>query len=438
MLSLNSKPSRICVSSRYGSIKEQEFSMEEKTSRMNKNFYRLNFTVCPLLFLLLATVSVSASANAAELFSKSTLQMQPNAPSILNEGQFETSVALWVTASTGQTVELYRSLQSGSAYQLIATFPGGDETYWDHDLKPRTTYYYKARVSQNGVYSNYSEVISVTSLSNYYPPILTARAISPTSIQLTLTDRSYVDYHYDIEGTHNYMTNVEMIDSGRTVTFVNEGLLPNTQYTYNVTAYLEGEGAPTEPNTATATATTEPSETTLEEIVLYDWEVRENSVSIWWTNVNPGSQTELYRSDPFTGEYQLIAVQDADDDGYVDRNLRERTEYTYKLRAVNGDQSSEYTTLTVTTLSKNHLPTLNAKAIDPFTVELTFTDKSYNDISYYVYLKGNPNEFSQQLEMPDSGRTVILRHTPTQPNTTYTYAVDSYVKVTPREGENIE
>lgn len=405
---------------------------------MIKNFYRFNSAAGFLVLLLLAQ-NLFASVGSSAPFKNVQPQEKPSAPLLQNEGQYETDVALWVGAGNNETIELYRSLEPDAGFELIATFPSTTGNYNDRDLRRRTTYYYRARVQREGIYSDYSDVLEVTTLSKFYPPTLTARTLSSTSIELTLTDRSYVDRSYEVRGeNHSFTAAHAMLDSGETITIIDDGLLPNATYSYVVDAFLYGEGDPVVPNTATASASTGSTEHTLEEIVLYDWEVRENDVSLWWTNVNPGSQTELYRQNPTTGNFELIAVQDADDDGYLDANLSVRTYYTYRLRAINGDQTSDYTTLTVRTLSENFPPSISAQAIDASTVELTFTDNSYNDLSYYVYVKGDPNEFSQVLEMPDSGRTVVLRHTGAMPNTTYTYAVDMQVDISPRESENLE
>src|SRR5688572_21232341 len=60
------------------------------------------------------------------------------------------------------------------------------------------------------------------------------------------------------------------------------------------------------------------AQNSLEPLVLYDEIVDETDIFIAWTNVNPGSQTEIYRSLSPESGYELIATQDVEDDRFTD------------------------------------------------------------------------------------------------------------------------
>lgn len=155
-------------------------------------------------------------------------------------------------------------------------------------------------------------------------------------------------------------------------------------------------------------------------------------------NPNAGSMTEIYRSRSADGAYELIATVPADHGEYVDRNLSPRTDYYYKLRAVDNGQYSAFNEPTrYTTYSISYKPDLTARAIDENTIELIFTDNSYNDYQYVIDGVPYPeNDFSETLAMADSGRTVTLRHEGLDPATSYNYTVHMYT-VDDQAHENI-
>jgi hypothetical protein len=177
----------------------------------------------------------------------------------------------------------------------------------------------------------------------------------------------------------------------------------------------------------------------LEPLVLYDYEVEQTNVTFWWTNVNPDSQTEIYRSLSPTDGFALIAVRGNDTEGYADSNLKPRTKYYYRLRAVRGDETSEYMALDYTTFSNNYPPTLTARAIDPQTVELTFTDNSYNDLDYSIRSNDeSASPFYETLALSDSGQTVTIIHESVTPGDTIVYTVDMTVDTYPRDEVTLE
>jgi hypothetical protein len=139
-------------------------------------------------------------------------------------------------------------------------------------------------------------------------------------------------------------------------------------------------------------------------------------------NNNEGSMTEIHRSLSEGSGYTLIATIPAAQYEYLDQDLKPRTDYFYKLRAVKDGQFSEFSeSYRFKTFSKNYNPDLSARAIDENTIELTFTDNSYNDHNYLVYDE-YPEREPEIITMPDSGRTETFTHE-ASPGTTYNYTV---------------
>jgi hypothetical protein len=140
-------------------------------------------------------------------------------------------------------------------------------------------------------------------------------------------------------------------------------------------------------------------------------------------NPNDVGSTEVYRSQA-GGAFVLIATLPLTQHSYRDSNLKPRTEYSYKLRAVNGGEVSTFSnSVGFRTYSVFYEPTVTATALDPYTVEITFTDNSYFDQGYEMYSPGWAGEpyFMHTFDMPDSGSSIKFIHYPTTPGSTYSY-----------------
>lgn len=419
-------------------------------------------------------------------------------------------------------------------FRLVSTV---DDAEWQYSqLSYKKTYYVKARTTSGGQYSAFSEVYSFTTQPEWFPPTMSAETIDATTIQLTITDRSYLDYAYEIMADepydYTYYEEVSLLDSGRSVVLMIGGLDPIKTYRFYASVYLQDENFTYWQDVASASARTDfqtptlevravhgtsvelyvknanensntelerslspesgftvirsipddddtdyediledtgletgttyyyrlravesptsasdysdvvdatPGPGTMEPPILYDYEVEQTNVSIWWTNVNPDSQTEVFRSLSPGDGFALIHVGDNDTDGFVDRNLKPRTKYYYRLRARSGDQISANTNLEYTTFSNNYPPTLTARAIDTQTVELTFTDNSYNDLDYSIRSNdesGSP--FYETLALSDSGQTVTIIHESAAPGATIVYTVNMTVDTYPRGEVTLE
>jgi hypothetical protein len=157
-----------------------------------------------------------------------------------------------------------------------------------------------------------------------------------------------------------------------------------------------------------------------------DVTVETTDVYVWFNIQTEGNNIEVYRSLSATTGFQRIATVPDSRGYYLDANLKSRTTFYYKARAVNGSQTSAFSDVeSITTYAKYFRPSVTATARDPYTIEITFTDNSYYDQSYEIFAPGAPGEFDYQhaFQMLDSGRTVTLVHYPVTPGTTYSYDV---------------
>jgi hypothetical protein len=91
-----------------------------------------------------------------------------NPTGLIATGHTQTTVSLrWQDRSAIETgYEVWRASDSTGAYALIATLPANAVTYQDTKLTRGTNYYYIVRAVSNGTYSNYSNVLAVTTYTD--------------------------------------------------------------------------------------------------------------------------------------------------------------------------------------------------------------------------------------------------------------------------------
>jgi hypothetical protein len=385
-----------------------------------------------ILAILIPSGSIAKHAiTAPSGLKKITGKCQPlSTPELIvtPHGTYQTTIHLEVYYNPEEqvnSVELYRSLNSSTGYQLIATLPaGGGMEYSDEDLKPRTTFHYRVRTVNDSEVSDYA-YFSHTTESKWYQPEFTAAANSTgTAVVFTITDRSYQEDSYQIERSDGFFNGGgEIADSGRTVTYTDYNVFPDRTYTYTIQALLKDEGSPLA-EIATVTIHTPLG---VPEVGFPDEEYPDQTdIAFSVYNPNQGGMTEVWRSFSEASGYQLIATLPYNEDNFADRNLKPRTFYYYILRAAKDGAYSEFSKpQPFRTQSKNYPPVFTARAIDENTIELTLTDKSYNDIGYTIRGTTPGNNFYEEVYFEtDSGSTIIRIHEPVNPGTYYSYSAD--------------
>ncbi|MBT1704605.1 T9SS type A sorting domain-containing protein [Chryseosolibacter indicus] len=330
--------------------------------------------------------------------------------------------------------ELYRSRNANDGFQLIATLPHNVEFYRDENLKPRTEFFYKARAKKGNEFSEFSNVFSYTTHSNYYDPELTA-SLQPdgVGVVLSLKSHTYADVSFEIirsnEGFDDLIGEIAA-DSGSTATFVDEGTHPNTTYTYTLNAIFPGPDLG--PIYGVASVTIETREP------LFKPSIQTSENSIFYTtlrfhveNLNEGSSSEIYRSTNATEGFQLVGTIGLGEE-FIDENLKPRTSYYYKARAKRDTQLSEFSDVVeLTTQSLFFNPELSAVLLpNGAGVKLTIKDHSYADDSYDI-LRFDVDEETEELigsiSLPDSGSTGTYVDANALPDKNYIYSLNAHL-----------
>lgn len=149
---------------------------------------------------------------------------------------------------TDAVTEIFRSDSLDGAYEYVGAASPGQYSYIDN-VQPRRTYYYKARARKGSLLSDFSNIVSRTSASNWYNPSVTT-SWSGSTLSINFTDNSYADAHYTIRRSADFEDDkyvafeYVMSDSGRTVTFTETDLVAGKKYFYDMfattTVYCDG------------------------------------------------------------------------------------------------------------------------------------------------------------------------------------------------------
>ncbi|BBB33105.1 hypothetical protein TTHT_1617 [Thermotomaculum hydrothermale] len=309
--------------------------------------------------------------------------------------QSSTSVSLkWgeVTDTGGASnyyIDIYRN---GTK---IITVSGTSTSYTDNSCSPNTeyTYYLKSRDSVGNV-SPASSSITVTtpeSEQDTVPPSI------PTGLTVVSTGENFIAIKWDpstdtggsgLGGYKIYRGPSEIATVGpNTTTYTDEGLQPDTEYTYHVRAFdnagnysdfSDGLTVRTRPHEEDTTPPTTPQN-------LQAQTVDDNSIRLTWEASSDSGGSGLagyriYRED--VDNYgTAIAVVDASTTEYTNTGLQAGTTYRYKVKAVdNAGNMSDFSNVAEATTTDSSADTESPSV--PTNIQLTALSPSDARISW--------------------------------------------------------
>lgn len=154
-----------------------------------------------------------------------------------------TSIHLaWVDAASNETAVHVERAPNGSPFEPLTTLAANSTSYDDVNLVPGTTYIYRLRGENNGLFSEYSDQASATTPGNTpgppaAPSGLSATPNNPSMITLTWTDNSTNETSFDIERSEDGNTFDEIATTAANVALYQDGTVgAGLTYTYRVRA----------------------------------------------------------------------------------------------------------------------------------------------------------------------------------------------------------
>jgi len=264
------------------------------------------------------------------------------------------------------------------------------------------------------------------------PSCLTARAISPSQIVLGWKDNSNHEIGFKVQRILGdclcTSTWKQIATKPADVTIhTNSGLLPNTTYAYQVSAY-DADGNSLYSNCVSAN-TGQPA-TPHSPTNLKATSISSNQVNLTWMDNSLGAtEYKIYRKTG-TGEWVLLSTIGVAKKRYIDTTATGNditTIYSYYIKACNSWGCSPATNGTSVPLAP---AALTAEPL-PNSAKLAWTDKSSNEKGFQVYRKeGNCTEPGSWSQLPI---TTTLPNTKTCTDAglaigTYSYHIRSYTQ----------
>lgn len=255
----------------------------------------------------------------------------------------DTQISLqWNSVSKATKYYVYRATSFTGTYTKITT--SNITNYTDKYLSQNKTYFYKVKAVNSSVESEFTSVVSATTdkePDDYIevPKNLIITEISEDEISLKW-DKVYDAQSYFVYRSNSNSGSYSKIATINDTEYKDDELANNTTYYYKVRAYDDDE---------TSDYSSAVYATTLEE---YDIEapddleityVSEDEISLEWDKVYDAKCYYIYRSKSVSGSYSKVAtVADTD---YTDDDLNDDTTYYYKVKAFDGKESSDYSSV---------------------------------------------------------------------------------------------
>ncbi len=249
-------------------------------------------------------------------------------------------------------------------------------------------FYWNGTVDDVRIYSSAlspSQVLALATLPTA-PAGLAATAVSSVSVNLNWTDASANETGFQIERSLTSGSGYALIGAtaSNAVTYVDNGLTPQTTYYYRIRA-INADG--------NSVYTTTVNSTTLAPGPIAPSGFAANalsssSVNLTWTDASTDETGfQIERSLTSGTNFSLITTTAANAVNYSDTGLTPSTRYYYRIRSANSNGNSPYIAeVNVTTPAATPIaPTgLSATAVSTSTINLSWTDLSNNETGFQV------------------------------------------------------
>ncbi|WMJ85922.1 fibronectin type III domain-containing protein [Anaerocolumna sp. MB42-C2] len=319
--------------------------------------------------------------------SSSNLMSAPG--SLTATSKNTTSITLsWGPVSRATSYYVYRATSVSGPYSKITT--SATSSFTNTKLANGTTYYYKVKAVNSSGTSPFSSVIKATvgskSSSLSAPGGLTAAADSDTQISLKWSSVTNASYYYIYRATSSSGT-YSKIATSIVTNYTDKNLDDDTTYYYKIKAAnssLESDYSAVK-YVSTGDGSDSDSDNP-DNLIAYSEE--DDEITLEWDEVDDADSYNIYRATSSSGTYSLIANVNGTD--YTDDNLSKNKTYYYKIKSVDGSNTSAYSSIAHATTGDDSVNDFraprNLDIVDSDEDGITLEWDDVNDAeSYYVY-----------------------------------------------------
>jgi hypothetical protein len=372
-----------------------------------------------------AVVRVDHPAASAPESIAVTLEVREGEPDAPTDPQATvltpTLVRLTWTSNSGDVAEFRIERREGSGSFAQIAVVGGDITTHDDDtVSQDRSYGYRIRACAAAGCSAFSVIASVT-MPPVAPSGLVAATLSTTSIQLSWSDESQTETGFEVErrtGSGSFVRIANL--SASATTYTDDGLSPETEYTYRVRACNSGGCSPF---SGEATASTAAIPAPAAPTGLQATAVSVPRVDLSWTDQS-GNETgfEVERK-AGAGAYARIAELGANVTTYADTDVGPDTVYTYRVRACGEGGCSAFSNEASATTLPVPPSGVAASPVSSTAIDVTWTDESETETSFRIERRAGAGSYALAGTAP--AEATAFSDTGLDPGTSYTYRVQA-------------
>jgi len=331
----------------------------------------------------------------------------------------------WSDSYNAATYIIQRKSPDDGDFKTIAVVPNSVNVYVDINdssspIKPDTVYIYRIQAVSGNSYSEYSDLLSVTSTYLAAPETLKATCIDGSKVNLSWRDLSDGETGFEIwrRAASEAEWTLYDIVGRNTTSYTDLGVAPQTSYTYKVRAKINDYNVFsnfTEQATIWIGSVNAPQNLT--------YKVNElNQIELSWEDTS-GNEAgyKVERKEGEFGQWKQIASLSPNTVKYTDKLINNTKVYYYRIQGYDSANSTGYSNEIIVSLQKPEKPTeLQAKSISSNEIKLTWKDNSYQEKEFVIEVKQFYN-FRELARV--SANTTEFLHKGVSPESTYTYRV---------------
>lgn len=357
-------------------------------------------------------------------YSSSPLLEKPTDLYGFAKSQYEIQIE-WTDSYNAATYIIQRKSPDEGTFKTIAVVPNTVNVYVDINdsaspIKPNTVYTYRIQAVSGSSYSEYSDLLSVTSTFLRAPETLAATCTDGAKINLSWRDLSDGETGFEIWRKAASEAEWTLYDNvGRnTTSYIDLGVAPQTSYTYKVRAKINDYNVFsnfTDQVTIWSTSINAPTNLT--------YAVNQsNQIELNWED-SSGNEAgyKVERREGEFGQWKQIASLSPNTVKYTDKLTSNTKVYYYRVQGYDSANSIGYSNEIIVSLQNPAKPTeLQAKTISSNEIKLTWKDNSYQEKEFIIEVK----QFYSFRELGRvSANTTEYVHKGVTPDSTYTYRV---------------